>query len=149
MFRPSIRRVLAAVSVALLLAAIFYPFQPSLEQGILGPVGQMLFFYALIGWIFILLGVDPTGAGAAFAFFAPWPTLNVFLAVPLLFRPARQSWAWVRLAVVLLALFSPIAAWRLADAVSAIPLALWSASSIAAALAIVPRTQRPQYAAIS
>jgi hypothetical protein len=134
---------MAGLAIVLFLAAIFYPFRPSLEQGILGPLGQFLFFYLLLGWLFILLGVDPTGAGAVFSFFSPWPSLNVPLAIFVMFRP-RHRFSRLLLAIAaILALFSCFVAWRLADAVSTIPLILWSAACIAAAGAIaLPLVQR-------
>src|SRR5436309_2895921 len=135
MSRPILRRLATALAVGLFIAAVLYPFQPSLEQGLLGPLGQMLFFYVIIGWLFILVGVDPTGAGAPFAFVSPWPSLTVLLAIPILFRPSFAYWRWLRVAVAVLAVLSPVVAWRLADPVSTIPLMFWSVASILAGIA--------------
>src|SRR5687768_11704854 len=142
--RETLRRLVAGLAVLLFILAMFYPFRPGLEQGILGPVGQLLFFYLLMGWVFILLGVDPTGAGPVFSFFAPWPTLNILLAVVVLFRPRRRCKNWLRVGTGALAAFSLVAAWRLADAVSLVPLSLWSGACLAAALAIsLPGNPQP------
>jgi hypothetical protein len=96
----------------------------------------MLFFYLIGGWIFLLLGVDPTGGGAWFAFLSPWPTFSVVVALPLLFRPALHYGKWLRWTALVCALFSVVVALRLADDVSRVPLALWSAACIVAAVAI-------------
>jgi hypothetical protein len=135
--RTLMRRLLAILAVGLFLAAMCYPFQPTAGQGLLGPLGQALFYYVLIGWVFILLGVDPTGAGAFFSLISPWPSLTVILALLLAIRPAFRLGFWLQGVATTLGLFSPIVAWRLADPVSAVPLAIWSASCIVAVIAIV------------
>jgi hypothetical protein len=131
-----LRRLIAILAVALFIVAMFYPFKPSYEQGLLGPLGQALFFYVTIGWLFISVGVDPTGAGAFFSFASPWPSLNVFLALLLVVRPSLRYWKWLQTVAITLGLFSPFVAWRLADAVSTVPLAIWSAACIVAVIAI-------------
>ena len=136
------RRLVAGVAVLLFLAALFYPLRPSLQQGILGPVGQILFVYLLCGWLFILVGVDPTGAGAVFAFFSPWPSINILMALLVLMRPGYRCRVWLQAGAVLLALFSCFVAWQLADVVSTIPLILWSAACVVAAWAVMPPIQR-------
>lgn len=137
MNRALLRRLIALFAVALFIAAMFYPFNRSFEQGILGPLGQALVYYVLIGWMFILVGVDPTGAGAFFSLVAPWPSLTVILALVVAIRPSCRLRNWLQSVATILGLFSPIVAWRLADPVSAVPLALWSAACIVAVIAVV------------
>lgn len=136
MSRESLRRLLAVIALTLFIAAMFYPFRPSAENGILGPIGQALFFYCLMGWLFILIGVDPTGSGVVFSFFSPWPSINVVCVVPLLVWPGLRHWKWLQVFACVLALFSPVVAWRLADPVSTVPLVLWSLACLIAAIAM-------------